>query len=46
MGEAEGGQVTVLLRELGKAINDDCELVDDKRKSFADEDQVRIAACP
>lgn len=42
--EAEGGQVAVLLRKLGKAINDYGELLDEEVKSLANEDEICVAS--
>ena len=44
VGEAKSRKIAVLLGELGQTVNDDCELVDDKRQCLADEDEVCIAA--
>jgi hypothetical protein len=36
-------QVTILARESGKAVDDDCELFQDEGQSGTHEDEVRIA---
>ena len=41
--EAERGEVAVLPRERREAVDDDGELLEEKRERFADEDQVGVA---
>ncbi len=42
MGEAKGGEVAILAREVGEAVDDDRKFLQKKREGFADEDQVRV----
>jgi hypothetical protein len=42
--KAQRGQIAVLTRESGEAVDHDCELFEDKSESRTDEDEVRVAA--
>ena len=42
VGETEGGQVAILVREVSEAVDDDRKLLQKKRQGFADEDQVGV----
>ena len=42
--EAQRGQVTILTRENGKAVNHDRQLLEYEGQSGADENKVRVAA--
>ena len=44
MGESKRGEVTILASKSRQALNDNCELVDDKGKGFAEEDEVGVAS--
>lgn len=44
MREAQRGQVTILTRENGKAVNYDRQLFEYEGQSGADENKVRVAA--
>jgi hypothetical protein len=43
MRKAQRRQVTILARENGKAVDDDCDLFEDEGESGTHEDEVRIA---
>jgi hypothetical protein len=42
--KAQRGQVAILTRESGEAVDYDCQFLEDERESGAEEDEVRIAA--
>lgn len=44
MCKAQRGQIAVLTRESGEAVDHDCELFEDECESGTDEDEVRVAA--
>jgi hypothetical protein len=41
--ESQRGQVAILTRERGKAVDHNSELLEDEGESGADEDEVRVA---
>ena len=44
MCKAQRGQITVLTRESGEAVDHDCEFFEDESESGADEDEVCVTA--
>lgn len=44
MGEAERREVTILVRKVGEAVDDNSKLLEEERECLPDEDQVRVAA--
>jgi hypothetical protein len=42
--KAQRGQIAVLTRESGEAVDHHCEFFEDECKGGADEDEVRVAA--
>lgn len=42
MGESKSREISVLRRELGKSIDDDCEFLEEESEGFADEDKIGI----
>jgi hypothetical protein len=44
MCKAQRGQIAILTRESGEAVDHDCEFFEDESESGMDEDEVRVAA--
>jgi len=42
--KSQRGQVAILTRESGEAVDHNCQFLEDEGESGADEDEVRIAA--
>ena len=42
--KAQRGQIAVLTRESGEAVDHDCEFFKDESESGTDEDEIRVAA--
>lgn len=41
--KAQRGQIAVLTRESGEAVDHNCEFLEDESESGTDEDEVRVA---